>query len=252
MAGKVAINGARPDGQRARGTGAGPAPAGTGGGQRDRLERQVEAAAVMDELAVALQIRALKSLVASAIAAGTPPRTEPGPRRVRVRVIGRRSGAGGPARGTPIRPRTCLGSPPSAATRSTRMQPLAAAGPVVRSAVVAVVVDLHGEVVVPVGDAHRRGGRPGMAGGVGQRLPHGRNAARPTPTGSTRTSPWISVRPPGPPHAPARPAHPAGRVSRWAIGAGAAGEEVEQPAELAERVVAGLVDRGQGTAGLGR
>ena len=29
---------------------------------------------------------------------------------------------------------------------------------------VAVVVDLHGEVVVPVGDAHRRGGQPGMAG----------------------------------------------------------------------------------------
>jgi hypothetical protein len=29
-------------------------------------------------------------------------------------------------------------------------------------------------------------------------------------------------------------------------------KKVEQPAELAERVVAGLVDRGQGTAGLGR
>jgi hypothetical protein len=29
-------------------------------------------------------------------------------------------------------------------------------------------------------------------------------------------------------------------------------KKVEQPAELAERVVAGLVDRGQGTVGLGR
>jgi hypothetical protein len=130
-------------------------------------------------------------------------------------------------RNPPIRPGTCLelssqcGDPfPHA------KQPLAAAGPVVRSAVVAVVVDLHGEVVVPVGDAHRRGGRPGMAGWRWS-APPARGETRPGRHRPAARAPRPGFRfgPPGPPYAPARPAHPAGRVSRWAIGAGAAGEE---------------------------
>ncbi len=69
-------------------------------------------------------------------------------------------------------------SPPSAATRSCMpVIPLLAGGwgPGVPATV---VIDLHGEILLAVGDAHGGGGRPGMARDVGQCFLHdpvGRN-----------------------------------------------------------------------------
>src|SRR6266545_2749699 len=117
----------------------------------------------------------------------------------------------------------------------------------------AVVVDLHGELPVSVGDLHGRGGRPGVAGDVGERLLHDPERRH---VDGERQPAYLAVGfgvddqagRGGLRHEVLEPSQGPGR--------GAGGrlpllpEDVEDRAQLGQRLLAGLLDRRQRAAGL--
>src|SRR6266508_185781 len=132
-------------------------------------------------------------------------------------------------------------------------QDLEAAARAAAARAAAVVVHLHGQVGVAVGDADGGARRAGVPGDVGEGLLHDAEGGQ-VDAGGQR--PWLALDPGAHRQAGGR------RAGDQVVQAGQPGrrrprrrlvdlaQHVEHGAQLAERLVAGLLDRGEGGAGL--